>query len=291
MGDIAWRVLGEFEMSPDTRWRILSATTLIPTVPLIIASCMIPESWMFLMKTREYSKATEAACLYRNNPIQGYRDVISSHFQMEAEGELIKIRKAAKTRKTKSGCDEENVPAGGAVSDETRPLSERLINGPPGLCSKSQTASSKDEQLSKCSHSYHMSEANFFKRMWLVMDDPRCRHALVSGGVVMLTQALCGINAFAFFSSSLLEAGLNPHESLKLALCFGGVSFGFGLLTPFLSDRLGRTTLALLGLPIMAIFMFILASLFALGNSAKTPSIIAVSAILRTKLSTFSSPR
>lgn len=233
---------------------------------------------MFLMKTREYPKATEAACLYRNHPIQGYRDIVSSHFQMEAEGELMEIRKAAKKRKAKSSPDEENVPESRAVPDEMKPLSERLTHGPPGLCLRSQTAASnEDNKRPKCPHSYHMNEANFFQRIWRILDDPRCRHALVSGGVVMLTQALCGINAFAFFSSSLLEAGLDPHESLKLALCFGGVSFGFGLLTPFLSDRLGRTTLVLLGLPIMAIFMFILASLFSLGNSAKTPSIMVVS--------------
>ncbi|KAI1916274.1 hypothetical protein LOZ65_005301 [Ophidiomyces ophidiicola] len=275
LGDIAWRVLETFNVSPDTRWRFLSATTLIPAIPLAIASYMIPESWMFLMKTNEYPKATEAACLYRKHPIQGYRDIISSHFQMEAEGELMEIRKAVKEEKTRSRHnDEERSPAGSAVIDEVRPLSERLSDRIPGLCQTPPGEDNKCQEPGTCPHSYHMKEVHFFRRLGQIIKDSRCRHALISSSTVMLTQSLCGINAFAFFSSSLLNAGLTSVDSLTLALCFGGVSFGFGLLTPFLSDRLGRTTLVLIGLPAMAIFMFILASLFELENSARTPAIV-----------------
>ncbi|KMU79504.1 hypothetical protein CISG_01922 [Coccidioides immitis RMSCC 3703] len=273
LGDVSWKVVDSFNLEPDTAWRFLSATTLIPTIPLMISSYMIPESWMFLMKTGEYSKATEAACLYRKYPIQGFRDIISSHFQMEAEGELMEIRKVAKKGESKGKCsDEESKPAPGrnVFADETKPLSERLAHFPPGLCLRSQRGQNNEI----CTHSYHMKEAHFFRRLAQIIQDPRCRHALVSGGTIMLTQSLCGINALAFFSSSLLDAGISPEYSLILALCFGAVCFSFGLLTPLLSDRLGRTNLVLLGLPVMAVFMFILASLFELDNSARTPTIM-----------------
>ncbi|EEP77137.1 predicted protein [Uncinocarpus reesii 1704] len=273
LGDVSWKVLDSFKLDPDTEWRFLSATTLIPTIPLMVASYMIPESWMFLMKTREYPQAAEAACLYRRHPIQGYRDIISSHYQMEAEAELMEIRKS--TKKEHSVVrqqDEENTPShpSHAVVDETKPLSERLAHNLPGLCRQFHGPGTDEN----CPHGYHMNETHFYQRIGQILRDPRCRHALVSGGTVMLTQSLCGINAFAFFSSSLLHAGLSPNFSVILALCFGAVSFGFGLLTPFLSDRLGRTNLVLLGLPVMSVFMFILASLFELDNSAKTPVIM-----------------
>jgi hypothetical protein len=277
--------------SVEARWRILTLTTLIPTIPLLVAAYMVPESYIFLMKTRRYPKAAEAACLYRKSRLQGFRDLIASHFQMEAEGELMKMRKDQK----KAECrvrDEETTPSHGngspadrnneAFVDEIRPLKDRLSGVLPGVCLGLYSITTNEEAVGgvrtiECPHRYHMKEIHFFQRLWQVFEDARCRRSLLSSGMAMEAQALCGINAFAFFSSSLLSAGIPSSVSLALGTAFGAVNFSFGLLTPLLSDRLGRTTLLLLGLPVMAVLMFILASLFELKNSARTPVIVLVS--------------
>lgn len=285
-------VVEHFKLSPGAQWRILSLTTLIPTIPLLVAAYMVPESYIFLMKTRKYPKAAEAACLYRRSRIQGFRNLIASHFQMEAEGELMHKRRSMKKAKRQArSSDKENtrpqsnfppVHNNETVVDETRPLPERLTGVPPGACLEVGEAQIQGEagaatEEFNCPHHYHMKEIHFFRRLWQVFEDARCRRALLSSGMAMMAQSLCGINAFAFFSSSLLNAGIPSSVSLALATSFGGVNFLFGSLTPLLSDRLGRTTLLLLGLPAMSVLMFILASVFELHNSARTPTIMLVS--------------
>lgn len=294
-GFLSWMAVERSTQSTEARWRILTLTTLIPTIPLLVAAYMVPESYIFLMKTRRYPKATEAACLYRKSRLQGFRDLLASHFQMEAEGELMKMRKDHR----KAECrvhDEENTTSHGSGSpsdrknaglvDEIKPLKDRLPSVPPGVClgsyTTTATATAYGEAVGgaprvECPHCYHMKETHFFKRLWQIFDDARCHRALLSGGMAMEAQALCGINAFAFFSSSLLNAGIPSSVSLALGTAFGSVNFGFGLLTPLLSDRLGRTTLLLLGLPVMSVLMFILAAVFELENSARTPVIVLVS--------------
>jgi Sugar (and other) transporter len=295
-GFLSWLAISHSTQSTEAeaRWRILTLTTLIPTIPLLVAAYMVPESYIFLMKTRRYSKAAEAACLYRKSRLQGFRDLLASHFQMEAEGELMKMRKDQKNAECHLR-DEENTTSNRsdpladrsneAFVDETKPLKDRLPGVPPGVCLGSYTTTTSPARNGeilggarrvKCPHRYHMKEIHFFQRLWQIFEDARCRRALLSSGVAMEAQALCGINAFAFFSSSLVNTGIDPSVSMALATAFGGVSFGFGLLTPLLSDRLGRTTLMLLGLPVMSVLMFILATLFELENSARTPVIVLV---------------
>ena len=290
---------------------------------------MIPESYIFLMKIRNYGKAARAACQYRRIDIQGFRDLVASHWQMEAEGALMEKRQSKASKQPR-----------------TIPLKERLGEQPPGLCKPlrcnrpvedesgnvqtpsdthlsgptrrtkgkmrayplqtSPTRESRrdgagepssathsahrqsedseerereiewENQRTPCFHRYHMKEINFFHRLWQIVADPRCRRALISCGMVQLAQALCGINAFAFFSSSLIDANLSDNFPLNLGISFGVVNFTFGLLTPYLSDRLGRTTLLLGGLPFMTLFMFILASVIVESNPAREPTVYLV---------------
>lgn len=292
-GFLSWIVVERSTLSPEARWRILTLTGLIPTLPLLAAAYMVPESYVFLMKTRQYPKAAEAACLYRRSRIQGLRNLIASHFQMEAEGQLMRMRKETKKAEHQPRYrDEENLHShetvtsadrdNDAVADETKPLRQRLTGEPPGICLEVDSTSTEAEvgrqaRTVECSHLYHMKEIHFFKRLWQVFVDARCRRALLSSGMAMMAQSLCGINVFAFFSSLFLNADISSSASLALGISFGSVNFAFGLITPVLSDRLGRTTLLLLGLPVMAVLAFILASVFELQNSARTPTILIVS--------------
>jgi Sugar (and other) transporter len=297
-GFLSSMAVERYTQNADAHWRILTLTTLIPTIPLLVAAYMVPESYIFLMKTRRYPKAAEAACLYRKSRLQGFRDLLASHFQMEAEGELMKMRKDQKNAERRVRDEEALTSIGSgpladrsneAFVDETKPLKDRLPGVPPGVCLGSSATTTITIAINgaavdgarevECPHRYHMKEIHFFQRLWQIFEDARCRRALLSSGMAMEAQALCGINAFAFFSSSLLADGIPAADSLALGTAFGAVNFGFGLLTPFLSDRLGRTTLLLLGLPVMSVVMFILAAIFKLehDNSARTPVIMLVS--------------
>lgn len=294
-GFLSWTVVEHSTESLEARWRILNLTALIPTIPLLVAAYLVPESYIFSMKTRKYRKAAEAACLYRRSRLQGLRNLIASHFQMETEGQLMQMRNKEKRAEHQARSrDEENVDSAetvksdhhnnGTTIDETKPLPERLIGPVPGTCLVSDRIKEDGDarastQSRECPHRYHMKEIHFFQRLWQIFKDARCRRALLSSGMAMGAQSLCGINAFAFFSSSLINAEIPSSVSLALAIAFGGVNFGFGLLTPLLSDRrrLGRTTLLLLGLSSMSVLMFILASVFELHNSARTPTVVLVS--------------
>jgi len=90
----------------------------------------------------------------------------------------------------------------------------------------------------------------------------------------MLSQALCGINAFAFFSSFAVKGGIEPSMSVVFSASFGGCNVIFGLITPFISDYFGRTTLTLCGLPVMTVLMFVLAAMFEFGNPERTPLVL-----------------
>jgi hypothetical protein len=209
---------------------------------------MVPESYIFAMKVGDYQKAAESTCSYSMSRLTGFRNLLSAHFQMETEASLLKL----------------NAPL-----PPTRELRDRLHRDPPGVCHI-------ELRTRECSgHTYHMKTRNFYIRLGDIIGIPRNARALLSCAIIMSSQALCGINAFAFFPTSLVPGGLPVDMAMKLALSFGVVNFVFGLLTPLLSDKLGRTNLVLMGLPLMAILMFLLASFFAIheDNSARVGAI------------------
>ena len=99
--------------------------------------------------------------------------------------------------------------------------------------------------------------------------------------MAMITQGtLSGSNAFFFLSlSALPNAPFSTEElAVKLSVAFGAVNFALGLVTFTLAPKYSRTTLLLLGLPIQAVLMFVLAMLFLMEekNPARTPAIAAV---------------
>src|SRR5882757_9712048 len=64
-GYVCWFVvdhyLGGTKQSPEIRWKIQSALPLVTTIPLIFTAYMVPESYIYLLKTRKYKKAMESA--------------------------------------------------------------------------------------------------------------------------------------------------------------------------------------------------------------------------------------
>jgi hypothetical protein len=192
----------------------LTLTLLIPAVPLLIVAYLVPESQTFLLKKPDYPAAFQAASQLRNNAILAARDITASHFQMEAEGELMRQRKTSKNARRNKTAAQESSPNATtntaeasdkkhhpkiALPPETRPLADRL-SGPPGVCPSLSQTSHQMGHVDECVHSYHMTQTSYFHRLWQLFDDARCRRALLCSSCAMLTQGfLCGINVLAFF--------------------------------------------------------------------------------------------
>ncbi|EXM21162.1 Sugar/inositol transporter [Fusarium oxysporum f. sp. vasinfectum] len=82
----------------------------------------------------------------------------------------------------------------------------------------------------------------------------RLRNALWSSCVVALSQQLCGINVFAFYSNGMFS-DYGVKTSMGYSLGFGGVNFFFGILAMRSIDIIGRRSWLLSTLPMMSMFL------------------------------------
>ncbi|KAF5720859.1 myo-inositol transporter [Fusarium globosum] len=82
----------------------------------------------------------------------------------------------------------------------------------------------------------------------------RLRNALWSSCVVALSQQLCGINVFAFYSNGMFS-DYGVKTSMGYSFGFGGVNFFFGMLAMRSIDIIGRRRWLLSTLPLMGMFL------------------------------------
>ena len=54
----------------------------------------------------------------------------------------------------------------------------------------------------------------WFPDMFILFKDPRCRRAMMSGLIVLSLQQLCGVNVFAYYSSSVFNDSLTGGQTL-----------------------------------------------------------------------------
>ncbi|ETI24961.1 hypothetical protein G647_04331 [Cladophialophora carrionii CBS 160.54] len=99
-------------------------------------------------------------------------------------------------------------------------------------------------------------EPSFSRKIFNLFTVPRIRRATTASYVVMLSQQLCGINIIAFYSSTIFsDAGFSDFGALLASCVFGFVNFLGAFPAVWTMDTLGRRSLLLLTLPMMAVTM------------------------------------
>lgn len=141
-------------------------------------------------------------------------------------------------------------------------------------------------------YAYHIGITGYFKRLAQLTTNRRCRRALLSASISMISQQMTGVNTIAFLgtvvwenSITVSEGPANTKNSAQTAaiigLAFGAANYVFGLPAYWLSDVIGRSIMLALGLPNMAWSMLVFAFLFKMEGSAKVP-LVSVFAIIFT---------
>ena len=132
-------------------------------------------------------------------------------------------------------------------------------------------------------YSYNIGVNGYYKRLRELWSNKRCRRALLSASVSMITQTLTGVNTIAFLGTIVWNNAITDNSdqiAAIIGLAFGAANYVFGLPAYWSSDRLGRSIMLLLGLPNMAWSILVFAFLFKISESesVRTPliSIFAV---------------
>lgn len=100
------------------------------------------------------------------------------------------------------------------------------------------------------------TKASYLAQLQDLFVVPRIRRATVAAYSVMFCQQLCGINIIAFYSSSIFsDAGFSTFGALLASCVFGFLNFIGAFPAVWTMDTLGRRSLLLLTLPIMAVTM------------------------------------
>lgn len=113
-------------------------------------------------------------------------------------------------------------------------------------------------------------------RVWELFAVPRLRRAMISSALIVIAQQFSGINAMAFYSSTIFsEAGYSPRDCLLASLGFGLTMFIFAIPAVYTMDTFGRRNLLLFTFPNMAWCLLAAGCCFLLpvGSPARVPLI------------------
>ncbi|KAI9792520.1 MAG: hypothetical protein M1816_002040 [Peltula sp. TS41687] len=191
-------------------WRIVLASPLVATVPLLILVFICPESPRFLIrKSKRYPKAYESLRHLRETPLQACRDLYGIHSQLQIETEILQRRR---------------LQVEGRLQIEGQWYSQDLYQ--------------KQVQSSK-----------WWQRVLRLFTVARNRRAALAAFIVMISQQLCGFNIVAFYSSSLFrDASSSTKKAAYLSFGVGLANFLFTFPAYGTIDTRGRRFLLLLSL-------------------------------------------
>jgi MFS family permease len=292
LGFLANLIIVSFVHESSKCWRIVTNTVLIPTVPLLVMIYLMPESPRYLMKHGKYRKALEAFTAIQTTHLLASRDFMYAHAQLDFESRLLRGR-----------------------ADETGNLAERIVGSethPPEMTSEQPRREGASQTLSRPAtltiqsiplrdldtekgvqrigkknnpYFYHIGVTGYFNRLVQLWRNERCRRALLSASIAMISQQMTGVNTIAFLGTTVWDNSLgtseNPKTSAIIGLLFGAANYLGGLPAYWLSDKYGRSILLAAGLPNMAWSMLVFALLFQIpdASDAKVP-LVSIFAII-----------
>ncbi|TBU25760.1 hypothetical protein BD311DRAFT_808927 [Dichomitus squalens] len=107
---------------------------------------------------------------------------------------------------------------------------------------------------------------------------PRNRRAVLASSIVMFMQQFCGINAIAYYSSTIfVQGGFSQTSALIASFGFGAVNFVFAGPAVWTIDTFGRRNLLLVSFPLMAAMLLMTGFAFWIPESS--PAHIGVIAL------------
>lgn len=124
-------------------------------------------------------------------------------------------------------------------------------------------------QQKRSSKSSPPKPSSYLRSLTELLTIPRNRRAAIAAWTTMLSQQLCGINIIAFYSSTIFaDAHFSPSAASLASTIFGLVNFLGAFPAIWTMDTLGRRSLLLLTLPLMAISMAVAGFSFSIDKES-----------------------
>ncbi|KAF2732388.1 MFS general substrate transporter [Polyplosphaeria fusca] len=248
---------------PNTAWRIMTNTVLIPTVPLLAMIYLMPESPRYLMKHGKYRRALESFTMIQTTPLLASRDFMYTHAQLDFESRLMTGSKDERAdlaaRIERSEVDlSRGIASSSAHSNGHHPNSSNRLGISGGHPRDSHQQSSSETQshdrgieLNQMSrgddasdtssidieaiinrkrrkdnpYAYHIGVTGYFKRVAELGTNKRCRRALYAAAVAMIAQQMTGVNTIAVLGTTVWENSLGSSTNSQIDATIG-IVFG-----------------------------------------------------------------
>jgi hypothetical protein len=197
-------------VDPTVAWRVLTNTTLIPTIPLLVMIYLMPESPRYLMKHGAYGRALDAFNQIQTTPLLAARDFMYAHAQLDFESRMYPMKRASEFRSlaeriaVRAGKPSYEAPElsrdmsqaslrvgrGNQDQFELQNLQRRASNrSSPDIdldIEEARTRAGKTGNLNP--YSYHIGVTGYFQRLGQLWSNVRCRHALLAASTAMISQ-------------------------------------------------------------------------------------------------------
>lgn len=218
------------------------------------------ESPRYLMKHGKYRKALESFTALQTTPLLASRDFMYAHAQLDFESQLMKSNtnehESLGERIWRSSNDFAALRSEYIKRDEHEceglpPKRNLATLNPSGLwdsrsaeqlgiaergeSSHTSEATDTGEERSRAGkeqnpYSYNIGVTGYYKRLGQLWTQKRCRRALLSAAVAMISQQMTGVNTIALLGTTVWETTLSTDISPKLIAMIGLVFGGTGYL-------------------------------------------------------------
>ncbi|KAH9055440.1 hypothetical protein EDB87DRAFT_1824604 [Lactarius vividus] len=106
---------------------------------------------------------------------------------------------------------------------------------------------------------------------------PRNRRAALGSFIVLFMQQFCGVNAIAYYSSTIFtQAGFSEIQALLASWGFGALNFLMALPAVYTIDTFGRRNLLLVTFPLMSLFLLMTGFAFWIPEGKGRIAVVAL---------------